>query len=252
MADSDSYQQHEHRDAQVYVDQHGREWAVVLDAKSFAPCVAPIPLGWTAPIYPPAARLTVPRKADGKPRLGFLEIDYATWERDHRAAHREHRRRLTQAATSMYGQGASAALAHPPAELLDFVGTPPQPVELILLARTGRAQWVLGTPGYPVPAAARALLEQWRRAEETTTAVAVDETDDALLLAQYGDADAEDDDAPGTPALDPAGAAVLAALGDGDVSDDDDDPDGLLALAGAGAGAPAAKVTTTPTRKVRA
>ena len=234
MADRDSYQQHEHRDPQTYADQHGRAWAVILDGKSFAPCVPPSPAGWSAPILPPLARVGIVRKPDGKPVLGKLLIDYDGWLADLTLGHRQFAQWKAQAAQAMYGQGAAAALAAPPAEFLDYLGTPPQPPELVRLARAG-VRWVLGLPlpgqttPAPIPVAAAPLLDQLRRAEQQSLAVVDTPADEAALLAQFGDVDAEP--APETPVrLDAEDAAAMAAFGD---AADDGDPDGLHAVAAA-------------------
>lgn len=166
-------------------DQHGRLWEGSIELDTGHPTGPLKPVGWRAPLMPPQKYFEFPRLSDGT-----FTINYARWISDREKAKEDFERRKINNAKLMYGEQAGEMLKKMPPELLNAVGSPPDPVEPVLAASAGN-KWVLGlSPNKP----------EWAEAfftgdEETTKRNNRRATDLLADLDQIRDQfpDAEDD-----------------------------------------------------------
>lgn len=123
-------------------DQHKRQWLVVIEKKTMAPCF--LNPTFTAPLVPPAKYVSL------DPRMPYnVVIDYESWLTEVRAANREYMVQRMNVSRALYGE--RATMEGPPSlEVVNIIGQPPIQAELIEAARDGDPN-ALGLPVPEVP-----------------------------------------------------------------------------------------------------
>lgn len=119
-------------------DQHNRLWEGVIELSTGHPTGALKPVKWDAPLIPPQKYFHFPRLGDGT-----FVIDYKQWIADREHAKEIFEKRKINHAKVMFGEQAGQMLKKMPPELLNAIGTEPEPVEPVLAASAGN-KWVLG------------------------------------------------------------------------------------------------------------
>lgn len=115
----------------VFTDQHKREWETTWDTRGMGTCGPTNPKGWTAPVMPPSHCL-----AEHEDRPKEFTINYSKWLGENR----EHQRRYSDEIRT-WAQRMKLSIKDP--DVIEMVGKPPTPVDLILACQSGN-KWALG------------------------------------------------------------------------------------------------------------
>lgn len=126
-------------------DEFGRLFESTVDTESGGTCAPINPRGWHDRLGMPQKYLVKALTPD--PETGNLGIRIRPalemWAADLEQAHREYDQRLYNDALTLFGEGGPKAYEDKIPALLNYTGTPPQPLEPVLAAIEGD-QWALG------------------------------------------------------------------------------------------------------------
>ena len=131
--------QAERRRADLWTDQHGREWAAEMDLKTGHPCTPLRPLGWTAPILPPPMFMEF-GTGRGRP---ITTINYAKWIEHQGALQAEHEANVRDIASRMFPNSWAREIQANNPLLVQEAGRPPYAVEFVQACAEGN-RWALG------------------------------------------------------------------------------------------------------------
>lgn len=198
------------RFAQIWLDQHGREWETTYDQMGRGTTgvhtaygnpgrhprsqpEAPRGTPWRAPIYPPQ-----PYMREDPQRPGRFEIDYNTWILELTQRHKEYDNERRHWA-NVFDKDANSS------EVRLQAGAGPTPLDLVKACRAGN-KWVLGlVPAEKVPTWAEPYRRYWE--PEPPIELAYPDADDYGDAAELDDGstpvddEGEDDDAGEDPGI---------------------------------------------------
>lgn len=181
----EAFKQAENRSGQIYTDQWGREYEVIVDHTTKK-------LAWVW-AYP---RFTVPHKSfippqsylRQTPKLGQLRVDIDQWINDNAQAHQEWNAELLKVCQANNAQNALELVKNPTREILRLMGPEPMPTAFLRAMRAGN-RWVLGlTTVEPAWLDEDPKLRQWLERKVSKRDVVLDHEGDekyADLEEQY-------------------------------------------------------------------
>lgn len=115
----------------VFHDNHGREWETTWDTRGMGTTGPTNPKGWTAPVLPPSHCLS-----EHEDRPKEFTINYSRWL----AENRDHQRRYDD---ELRTWAQRMKLSIKDKDVIEMVGPPPMPVDLIRACQAGN-KWALG------------------------------------------------------------------------------------------------------------
>lgn len=174
------FSQADTRGQRILFDQHGRQWFTNFELRSGHP-TGPITPQFTAPWYPDSQYFGFP-----KLKPNDLVIDYDAMAGVLARRHAEYHQLIERAGVHFLGQGYDAAKP-PPAQVLNDVGRPPFPIEVILAAKAGNG-YVLGSrafnPEHKGDAIVKRALDEFNKPNQV---IHIDEALFADLPPELGD-----------------------------------------------------------------
>lgn len=130
--------QHEERRSRVVRDQHGRRYQAEIEKSTGHPVGGIIPL-FKAPVIPPQERLRVDPEQPGR-----VVIDYVGWMEQGKERWRDYLGMSRAAARKFHPENPEKYVRRPSSDMLELIGQPPFPMELIAACAQGKSRWVLG------------------------------------------------------------------------------------------------------------